>query len=403
LSIIEDRGARDDDTPSRRRNKPSVDIAWSVVRNRSALGLLADEWAQLYHASGTPNPFAHPAWVTTWLEHFTREEDLYAVVGRDPDGAMVAFAPFHLRRPRLSSPFPGACLRLAGMGASELLTEIPEILVTGGHPHRKVMRSLVEFLLADCADDFDWAEFSLPAEMGWFESDWIVPDAERRGARFAHQATLAFVVVELPADGDTFRKGMKRNIREAVRRSNNRLAKLEAGWDFVLPQSGEDMRDAVDALIGLHGARSEICDKEEHGSYIDSDAVRGFVRSAAVAMYEAGAATLPRIRVGGEDAAARLVLHGNGSLFFSLSGLERDYWDLGLGTQINLRCLQDAIERGDSVANLSQNPDASKLRWSERVELHNEFRIVSPRRGARFATSLFVLRRALRAALNLWR
>jgi CelD/BcsL family acetyltransferase involved in cellulose biosynthesis len=396
LAIIEDRGARDDDTPSRRSNKPSVDIAWSVVRNRGALGLLADEWAQLYHASGTPNPFAHPAWVTTWLEHFTREEDLYAVVGRDPDGAMVAFA-------RLSSPFPGACLRLAGMGASELLTEITEILVASGHPHRKVMRSLVEFLLADCAEDFDWAEFSLPAEMGWFESDWIVPDAERRGARFAHQGTLAFVVVELPADWDTFRKGMKRNIREAVRRSNNRLAKLEAGWDFVLPRSGEDMRDAVDTLIGLHGARSEISDKEEHGSYIGSDAVQGFLRSAAVAMFEAGAATLPRIRIGGEDAAARLVLHGNGSVFFSLSGLQREHWDLGLGTQINLRCMQDAIERGDSVANLSQNPDASKLRWSERVELHNEFRIVSPRRGARFATSLFVLRRALRDALNLWR
>jgi hypothetical protein len=186
----------------------------------------------------------------------------------------------------------------------------------------------------------------------WFESNWVSAEIERRGGRFTHQTTLAFVVVDLPDDWDSFRKGFKRNIREAIRRSNNRLVKVESGWELVFPGSAHEMREGVDSLISLHGARAAISDKEEHGSY-----------------------------VGDEDAAARLVLHGNGAVFFSLSGFERQHCDLGLGTQINLRCMQDAIERGDTVANLSQNPDAKKMRWSEHIELHNEFRIVSPRRG----------------------
>ena len=62
-----------------------------------------------------------------------------------------------------------------------------------------------------------------------------------------------------------------------------------------------------------------------------------------------------------------------------------------------------AIGRGDTSANLSLNPDESKLRWSEQIELHNEFLLVSPRRRARLATSLYLLQRWARTAVGLWR
>jgi hypothetical protein len=157
VAIIDDSSVRDQASSQRHSKAWARDLEWSVVRDRTVLGSLVGEWTQLYRASGTPNPFAHPAWVTTWLDHFTRERDLY----------------------------------------------------------------------------------------------------------------------------------------------------------------------------------------------------------------------------------------------------ERQHWDLGLGTQINLRCMHDAIERGDTVVNLSQNPDQKKMRWSEHIEVHNEFRIVSPRRGARLRTGLFMVRRAVKAALEL--
>jgi len=68
-----------------------------------------------------------------------------------------------------------------------------------------------------------------------------------------------------------------------------------------------------------------------------------------------------------------------------------------------LQVLQAAIGRGDTSANLSQNPDESKLRWSEQIEQHNEFLLFSPRRRARLSTSLHLLQRSARTAVGLWR
>jgi hypothetical protein len=376
----------------------SKELDWCVIRNRGALDALTEEWLALHRASGTRNPFSHPAWVTSWLDHFTSAADLYAVAGRTAAGELAVLAPFHRRRSRLGSPYPGTCLRLAGMGSSEMLTEIPEIVIGPAHPPRKAMRSLMRFLLTDRAADWDWMEFMLSEQLGWFESDWIGADAETRGAGFRHRATLAFVVLDLPGEWDALRGSMKRNVKEAVRRSTNRLAKVEGGWDYVLPDDAAELDEALDDLVRLHRARSGVTDHEAHGNYIRDPADEAFLRSAAHSMFEAGAGNVARIRVGGEPAAARLLMWVNGSVFFSLSGMKPGAaaWDLGLGTQIAVQSIKDAIARGDKRVNLSANPDEGKLRWSERLELHSEFLVTSPRRGARARTRLYLLARALR-------
>ncbi len=52
---------------------------WSVVRDRRALAEIVHDWTWLHRDSGTPNPFSHPAWVTTWLDRYARPDDLYVV------------------------------------------------------------------------------------------------------------------------------------------------------------------------------------------------------------------------------------------------------------------------------------------------------------------------------------
>jgi CelD/BcsL family acetyltransferase involved in cellulose biosynthesis len=387
---------------AQRQGAPATtEPVWSVLRHRAALEEIREDWLALYRASGTANPFSHPAWVMTWLEHFAAPEDVYAVVARAESGELVAMAPFHRRRgrPRML----GRGLRLAGIGAGEMLTELPEILVAQSQSTRKTMRALVDFLLTACVRDWEWLELVLSPRLGWFESDWISREAEDRGAEFTHTGTLAFVMLDLPSDWESFRAGLKRNVREAVRRSTNRLAKLEGGWSYELPETEQELREAVNRLITLHRARSQVTDKEHHGDYLGAETDEPFLHAVALAMFRAGAGTVPRIRIAGSDAAARLVLRGNGSIFYSLSGLDRERWDLGLGTQLHVQTLREAIERGDAVANLSANPDESKLRWGERLEVHNEFLVTAPGRRAQLAGTLYLLRRALRVARALWR
>jgi hypothetical protein len=386
------------------RRPASGELSWRVIRHRPELDGIHEEWVALHRASGTPNPFSHPAWVTAWLDHFTGPADLYAVAGRNEAGDLVALAPFHRRVPSLSSPFPGTCLRLAGMGSSELLTEIPEILV-GGHPPRKAMRSMMRFLLDDRAGEWDWVELMLSPRLGWFESDWVGPEADAKGAHFMLDTTLAFVVLDLPESWEALRTGMKRNVKEAVRRSTNRLAKLDGGWEYTVPRDESELHQAIDDLVRLHHARSGVTNHEVHSNYLQDPRDEAFLRSAAGAMFSAGAGTVARIRVGNDVAATRLLLSANDSLFFSLSGMAAGdmVWDLGLGTQITARALQDAIAAGAKTANLSANPDEGKLRWSERLELHHGFLVTSPRRGAQVRTAAYRLYRGLRSLRDPWR
>src|SRR5690349_11349865 len=109
------------------------ELKWSVIRDRAGLDGLFDAWSELHRESGTRNPFTHPAWVGAWFDYFVRSEDVRVVTAHEGD-RLVAVAPFHRRTSRISSPFPGTCLRLAGIGASEVLTELPEVLIGHAQP-----------------------------------------------------------------------------------------------------------------------------------------------------------------------------------------------------------------------------------------------------------------------------
>jgi CelD/BcsL family acetyltransferase involved in cellulose biosynthesis len=368
--------------------------AGSVLRSRQELAALHDEWLDLYRRSGTTNPFAHPAWVTTWLEHYTAEDALYVVTIRN-GGQLVAVAPFHRRR----VPSGGIALRLAGYGASELLTEIPEFLVDG--PPRKLLRELCRFLLHDRRDDWDWAELLLVPEQGWFESDWLTRDAEAEGAKFVHTGSFAFVILELAENWDELRARLKRNVKEAIRRSTNRLGRVE--WEPATPASRAELDEAVESLARLHALRSGVTDKEQHVNYFADGHDLAFLRKVAPAMFEAGAGSVHRIRIEGADAAARLILRGNRSIFFSVAGLDPAYWDYGPGTMLMVEAVREAIVRGDASANLSMNPDEGKLRWSERIEVHNAFMLVAPRRRSRVVSAAHLVLRTLRQGYSLSR
>jgi CelD/BcsL family acetyltransferase involved in cellulose biosynthesis len=368
--------------------------AGSVLRSREELAALHDEWLDLYRRSGTPNPFAHPAWVTAWLEHYTAEDALYVVTIRSGE-QLVAVAPFHRRRVQSG----GVALRLGGAGTSELLTEIPELLVDGAP--RKLVRELCRFLLHERRDDWDWAELRLVPAQGWFESDWLTREAEAEGAKFVHTGSAAFVIVDLPDDWDELRGNLKRNMKEAIRRSTNRLARV--GWESVTPATRGELDEAVESLVRLHAQRSDVTDKERHVDYFADDHDLAFLRKVGPAMFEAGAGSVQRIRIEGADAAARLVLRGNGSIFFSVAGLDPDYWDYGPGTMLVVEALRQAIARGDTSANLSMNPDEGKLRWSERIEVHNAFMLVAPRRRSRVVSAAHLVLRTLRQGYALSR
>ena len=110
--------------------------------------------------------------------------------------------------------------------------------------------------------------------------------------------------------------------------------------------------------------------------------------------------------IDGEAIAGRVALRSGESVFASYSGLDPRYWQLGSLTLLLVMIAKDAIEQGHRSLNLSLNPDPAKQRWTQQIEIHNEFVVVAPARRSRLLFSLFwqarfarVLRQRQRRAL----
>jgi GNAT superfamily N-acetyltransferase len=136
-------------------------------------------------------------------------------------------------------------------------------------------------------------------------------------------------------------------MKESLRRSSNRLARIDGRWEIRTSDDGADAERAIDDLIRLHRMRATVTDRKQHADGFSRPESEDFTRDVLRAMVGAGCATIVALRIDGADVASRAVLHCNGATFFSSSGLDPEYWAYGPGTALMAHSLQAAIDRGD--------------------------------------------------------
>jgi CelD/BcsL family acetyltransferase involved in cellulose biosynthesis len=370
----------------------------AVTSTFAGLRTILDDWNRLFITSETTNGFAHPEWLMAWAEQYVDDGDLCVVTVR-VGGEIVGLAPFHrLRRPALPPQarlVPGArVLRLLGTGHGTEITELPEILTRDAHS-RTILRAIVRGLL-DLVEDWDWADLTLTPEQGWFDSEWIAPAGQRTKAFALHKATRACVVAPLASSWDEYRLALRRNVRESIRRGENRLRRAGHEWRLVddFPNDAA-VEDALQHLTVLHNARAALRRGPCHSSHLENADARGFLQDAVVRLAATGNATPALLEVDGQVVAARLLLHAGQSTFFSLGGFDPTWWDYGVATTLMAETLRARIASGDVIANLSATPDRPKLRWSRELRMHQDFALVREDRRSRFAFGAFWIARAM--------
>jgi CelD/BcsL family acetyltransferase involved in cellulose biosynthesis len=364
----------------------------SLITTPAHLADIQPEWTRLFYLSATPNPFAHPLWMTAWARHFIQPSQLFCLTVRGDDGALIGVAPFYRWRHRLGPWRAATSVHLLGAGHHMGLTELTQVLIQRGM-ERSVLRAIVQFL-CEQAGEWDWVELVLPPEQGWFEPQWLPESGACAGSLVVHKATRPCVLLPLPGSWQELRAGLKRNVKESLRRGVNSLEREGHAWQFAVPCDQKALTPALEELIALHRMRAQARGKVQHANILQDARDREFLFDAGRCMFEAGHLAPAILRVNGEVVAARLLLRANGSVFFSLSGFDVRWWPYNVATTLVAECLRHAIERGDRVANLSPGVDAAKLRWSEQLSLHQEFLVVGPRRRSRLAFSLFWQARA---------
>lgn len=366
----------------------------SVIRHFRDVEALLPEWIELFYESGTPNPFAHPHWMLAWARHYVADDELFVVTVRDDAGRLVGLAPFYLARRHLMRSVSVSQLRLFGIGRHGVpLTELPQIL-TYSDPQRKILRAIMG-VVCEHRDEWDWVRVSLTPTQGWFEPQWI-PESQSDDSIFVlHRGVRPHVVLSLPDTWGELRSGLKRNVKESIRRGSNRLTRDGLAPQFEVPNDPASVDAAIDELSALHKKRASAAGKVRHADYLFDARDRAFLRDAVCHMAAAGHVSPHLMRVGDATVAGRLVLHANDTTFFSVSGFDPAWWEYSVATTLTVNCLQAAIARGDTLADLSQGPEVAKLRWSEELVFHRDFFIVAPGRRSRAVFAAYWLQQSL--------
>ncbi len=372
--------ARTDRSPLRVTTVPASEITAEVSAT----------WQALDARQPAPsNPFLGLSWTLAWYEHYTRPADRLILLVHHTDstgapGEIVGVAPMHLHRSRVGPVQVARRLLPVGAGVGPTAYEIPGVLC---HPEQT--GAVVRALGAACSElSADWAELPLTPEQGWFDREWAtVPDAPMVLAEPVRPR--ACVVLALGPTWEVTRAGLKRNVKESVRRSANRLARDGRPWQVV--RRGADLdRDAVNRFLHVHQARSqaERATRQRHPDSYRDQRNRALMLDVLPQLGVSGRASLFELYLGGEHVASQLALHSPGTSYVHSSGFRQDIWALGVVTHLQAELIRYAIERGDTVVNFSPGPNVSKMRWSPDLWITQEFACgAGPRSLAvRFAT-----------------
>ncbi len=354
------------------RARPAI----SAIRDFQSLSDIREEWTELVRTARLGSPFAHPAWSLTWAEHFVPESDLECVAVREgDDGRLIGMAPFY-RRHRSLGPLTMTTIQPIGTGQGEALTEGAHMVALPDHT-RDALCAVVQHVAA--LPNSDWAQFAVGDGQGWPLPQWLAGDSDRL---IQHRKVRPCIVLDdLPDDPELILPGLKRNLRESLRRARNRSAKM-GNISFRAVTDPVEIADAVRQIIRLHTMRSEMQGKVTHANMLGGR-IDDFLGDAVVRLAHEDLASVQLAEHSGVPVAAQLVLSDGSADYISVSGLDPKYWDLNLNTMLIFKAVQAAVTAGRSSVNLSTGPNVAKMRWSSKVVTHHDFDIAPAGRRSR--------------------
>ena len=73
-------------------------LRFEVLRTDEELEGFAPAWTELHAEAGSRNPFAHPAWLLTWLRQFVPDPGRRRILTIFRGDSLVAVAPYYERQ-----------------------------------------------------------------------------------------------------------------------------------------------------------------------------------------------------------------------------------------------------------------------------------------------------------------
>lgn len=336
-----------------------------LVTGLDAVARLRTPWLDLFGNGGLGNPHLHPDWLLSWYATFVQPEDVVAVTVTAGD-RLVGLAPLWRMRVRRRRG-PVVCVQLAGAGRGVDLVDLPGVLTAAGM-HRKAVAAMGPGLAAVGGH---WTTLTLDPQQGW--SDLLLPS---QAATVVPRPGRTCPVTPLTDEGNCFAGGLKRNVRESLRRARNRLDRSGRPWSVEALSPGDArFGAALEELVRLHSGRAALPGRPAHLDALADPGNAAFLRAAAASPGAAGLLRVFRLVLDGRTIAALLVLFSAHAAMLSVSGMLAQAWEFSPMALLIQAAAGDAAARGCRELNHSPGPDVSKLRWTDALRTHHEFHL----------------------------
>jgi CelD/BcsL family acetyltransferase involved in cellulose biosynthesis len=183
---------------------------------------------------------------------------------------------------------------------------------------------------------------------------------------------------------------MKKGLKQTIRTSINKLAKEGRSWEVTRLASGRDaLKRGLDELVELNRARAQRLPGRIQHRDVFSGPTEPFLREAAEALRADGSIAMWGLSIDGQVVARLFGLTANRSVYMLISGFDPAYWRYAPMSLLQWEALRECARLGYEVANLATGVAPTKLRWSDRLEVHNRFVMVGSRLRSRIAFAVF--------------
>jgi len=335
------------------------------VEGADPLGAIADEWRALFDSSGCRLPFLAYEWAQAWWTHLRRggsavRDRLELRAIRDGSGKLAAVAPLMVTERPAVGPLRVRTLQF--VGADGNLTEVRGILCAPGlaQDAHAALRAHLE-----TAGRWDWMLWSgVPPELTDIGIDprWLV----RLEARDEH-------VLDLPDSWETFKSGLKRNVRESLRKCYNSLKRDNHAFTLRVARTADEVVAALPRLFELHAARAAVTDTIRHRDVFEGVQERAFMEAVCRGFAAQDRARAYLLEIAGQVVAVRLGFHFGRAVYLYYSGYDPKWAEYSVMTTCLAEALKHAISEGVTTASLSTGTDQSKSRWGGRVISRQEW------------------------------
>jgi len=334
-----------------------VSVQVSLVESLSSLETIAPAWQALDEQTFPRLPFTGPQWNLVWWKHLAEQRRtavhrIQSFVLYDGN-QLLAVAPMMLtERPSVG---PLRVRHLQFFGADPNVTEVRGLCCRRSDEGR-VFEALLSHFEAR-ARDWDWVELSGFAEHG------PAREAIARRTPLIWTRQIPDFLIEPGQDWDAFKKGLPRNLKEAIRKCYTTLRRDNLHHEFRVAERANEMEERLETFFELHSLRARAAITPKHADVFANDPARRFLREYSNRLSKVGSAKLFELLVEGQVVASQVGFVLGDALYLYFSGYQPRMSSYSVMTTCKVEAIKWAIGQGIRTINLSTGRDRSKLRW----------------------------------------